>query len=147
MTTNVQTSAGSILAISSSLPSTNDSTGFGALSFSNIGELVDMGEYGKKYTLVTHAPLATRLLQKFKGGYDPGTQQLVLGKYIADAGQALLLAASNSDAAYSFRITFQDGTHTAFTAKVMSFMTKISTLNTILGATAEVQITTDTVDY
>lgn len=60
-----------------------------------------------------------------------------------DAGQTILQAASNSDADYSFKITFQDNSDMYFTAKAMEFMTEVGSLNNILGLSVKLEITSD----
>lgn len=71
---------------------------------------------------------------------------LTLAKATTDAGQILMTTASGSDADYSVHITFQDGTDAYFTAKVMSFKTSIGGVDSILGATATLEIISDIVE-
>lgn len=146
MTTLAQTVAGSSLKISAALPATYDAAGFAALSYTPVAEVTDIGSLGKEYTLVTHNPVGDRNTYKFKGSYNQGALALKLAKAIADAGQTLLLAASNSDASYSFLITLQDGKKMYFTGKTMSFMTNIGTVNNILGADVKVEIDSDIIE-
>ncbi len=149
MTTLAQSVAGSLLKISAALPATYDSTGFGALTYTTVAEIVDLGSgLGKKYDLVTHTPVGDRKKYKFKGGYDNGALSVKMASAtsnVADAGQTLLIAAAASDADYSFKITIQDGSDYYFTAKTMNFTTDFGTLNNILMANAELQITSDIV--
>jgi len=72
---NVQTSAGSVIAISTTAtaPATYDATGLAALTYAAIGEVTNLGEYGRVYNLVTHNPLASRKTVKRKGSYNDGT--------------------------------------------------------------------------
>ncbi len=153
MTTQAQTVAGTKLYISSTLPSTQDSnvtTGFpGIATFNLIAEVTDMGELGKTYDLVTHQPVADRQKYKFKGGYDNGSMSIQMAKITlagSDVGQAMFKTAGSSDSDYSFHIVFQDSTDMYFQGKVMGFKTKIGSLNNILGATAEIQITSDIIE-
>lgn len=149
MTTKAQTVAGTTLSISASLPATYDAAGFSALSYVTVAEITDMGDIGKAYTKVTHNPVNDRKTYKFKGSYDNGTQSLVLGKATlanTDAGQVIMKAASDSDADYSFHINFQDGSDSYYTAKVLSFVTKIGSVNNILGAMASLELTSDIVE-
>ena len=62
-----------------------------------------------------------------------------------DAGQTLLIAAADSDADYSFRITIQDGSDYFFAAKVMDYTTDYGSLNNILMANASLEVTSDIV--
>ena len=54
------TSAGTKLYVSASLPATYNSAGFGALTWTEVGEITDFGEWGKEYTVVNHNPVGTR---------------------------------------------------------------------------------------
>lgn len=144
MTTKSQTVAGTTISISAALPTTYDATGFGALSYSAIAEVTDIGTYGREYTKVTFNPLADRNTYKFRGSFDSGNLDLKLGKTTlanVDAGQVLLTTASQSDADFSFKIVLQDGSKAYFTAKVMSFTTAVSSVNNILMGECKVEIT------
>lgn len=149
MTTRAQTVAGTLIAISASLPATYDSTGFSALSYTTIAEVTDIGSLGKDYTLVTHNPVNDRKTYKFKGTYNNGTLALKLAKATqasTDAGQVLATTASGSDASYSFHILSQDSSDMFFTGKVMSFMTNVGGPNSILGGDIKVEIDSDIVE-
>jgi hypothetical protein len=145
MATQAQTVAGSSLKISAAKPATYDAAGFGALAFTTVGEVTDIGSLGKEYTLVTHNPVGDRKTYKFRGSYNNGALALKLAKALSDAGQAMLLAASESDTSYSFCITLQDGKKMYFTGMTMSFITNIGTVNNILGADVKVEIDSDIV--
>ena len=67
MTSKAITVAGTVVSISAGLPATYDSTGFTALTFTAIGEITDVGTFGKDYTLVSHNPVGDRKTYKFKG--------------------------------------------------------------------------------
>jgi len=146
MTTKAQTVAGTSIAISASLPATYDNSGFSALTYTTLGEVTDIGTFGKDYTLVTHNPLNDRKTYKFRGSYNNGSLSVKLAKATlvsTDAGQVIALAASNSDSSYSFRVTNQDGSKAYFTAKTMSFMTNVGSINSILGAEIKLELDSD----
>jgi hypothetical protein len=146
MASNAFTSAGTTVAISASLPATYDAAGFGALTFTTIGEITDAGEYGKEYNLVTHNPLADRKTYKRKGSYNNGSMTLQMGRVPDDAGQVLLLAAQDSDNSYSFEVTLQDGTVNYFTGQVMSYLTSIGSVDQITSASVTVEVDSDIVE-
>jgi hypothetical protein len=146
MASNAFTSAGTTVAISASLPATYDAAGFGALTFTTIGEITDAGEYGKEYNLVTHNPLADRKTYKRKGSYNNGSMTLQMGRVPDDAGQVLLLSAQDSDNSYSFEVTLQDGTINYFTGQVMSYRTSIGSVDQITSASVTVEVDSDIVE-
>src|SRR4030067_1772041 len=101
----VRTSATTTLAISAGVPATFDNAGYVALSYTQVGEITNFGEFGREFTLVTHHPVASRGTQKLKGAFNEGAIALQLGLDTDDAGQVLMKAASASDRPYPFTIT------------------------------------------
>lgn len=134
------TTAGTVISASASLPATYDLAGFAALSYTAVGEITEIGEYGKEYNIVTHTPLATRRTQKLKGSYNEGSLALQMAYDSADSGQTILIAALDSDASISFKITDQDGTVDYFTGKVMSYRKNIGGVDSIRSASTAIEI-------
>lgn len=130
----VYTAAGTQFAVSATLPASHDIPGFQALTFTDIGELVDGGSGGKVFNKVDHSPLGEREVLSLKGSFTQGTRDLELGRDILDAGQNVLLAGLESDNAYAFRITFQNGDLIYVTATIDSYTDNIGTIDSIVGA-------------
>ena len=133
------TSAGSTLAIGNA-PATIDAAGFGAVSYTTVGEITDIGEFGKEYNLVTHSPLGNRQIKKFRGSFNNGSLQLQMARDPSDSGQAAMITALESDDSKSIKVTLQDGTILYFTAKVMSYRTSVGSVDQITGATTTLEI-------
>jgi hypothetical protein len=144
MSMAVHTAAGASIGISASAPATFNVAGYDALTLTNVGEVTDLGEFGREYALVTHNPLATRATIKRKGSYNEGQISLQLALDADDAGQILLRAASESDADHYFGITDQDGTVYFFPAQVMSFKINVGSVDNIVTATVTLEITSAT---
>jgi hypothetical protein len=140
----VKTAAGTIISISATVPGTFDQAGYegSGMNFVPIGEITDGGEHGRKYASIKHSPLATRGIVKFKGSFDEGTKTLQLGLDSDDAGQIIAKAASVSDNDYSFKVAYPGGDIDYFQAKVMSYVKGTKTVDTIVTATIEIDITT-----
>lgn len=138
----VRTSAGTTLKVSASAPATFNVAGYSALTFTAVGEITDLGEFGREFALVTHNPVGTRGTQKFKGSFNEGTMNLTLGLDTDDAGQVLMKAASLADSAYSFEVTTQNGDTYYFQAMVMSFKVGIGSVDSITTATCTLELTT-----
>ena len=138
----VFTTAGTVIAISASNPATFDQSGYAALSYTGIGEVTDLGEFGREYNEVTHNPIGTRGTKKLKGSFNEGTLALQVGLDTDDAGQDLLYTASGSDNDYSFKVTAQNGDVYYFQAKVMSFKRAFGGVDQITSATINLSITT-----
>ena len=77
----VRTSAGTTLRVTASAPATFNSAGYTTLFSTSpvpalVGEVTDLGEFGREYALVTHMPVGNRGTQKFKGSFNEGTNTL-----------------------------------------------------------------------
>jgi len=115
----VSISSGATLGVSSALPVTFDAAGYNALTFTNIGEIVDAGEIAKAFNVVSHQSIGRSYPQKFKGTYDIGNFSLTVGTIKADAGQVLLQSGLAATASYSFKITLASGDVAEFTGKIL----------------------------
>ena len=124
-----QTSAGTTIGVSATLPATETTTDYGTLTFINIGEVESIGEFGTEYNEVTFTALDNRRVRKFKGSYNPGTVALTVALDGADSGQQALDTALDSDADVAFEVTLQDGTLRYFSGKVMSYTTNVSSVD------------------
>lgn len=138
-----KTSAGSTLQISASQPATYNASGYAALTWTAVGEITDLGEFGREYNLVTHNPVGNRATQKKKGSFNEGTMNLGLGLDTDDAGQILLKAAAQSDADYSFMVTTQNGDKYYMQAQTMSFKVGVGSVDQITSASVTLEITTN----
>jgi len=134
------TSAGTTIGVVSGAPATFDQAGFGALTFTAIGEITSAGEFGRQYNLVTHNPLDSRETIKRKGSFNSGTLALEMGRVPADVGQVVLVAGADSDTSHSFEVTLQDGTILYFTGQIMSYTTNVGSTDQITTATVNVEI-------
>ena len=146
MTSKAFTSAGTKLHISASAPATYNSTGFAALTWTEIGEVSEMGEFGRQYNLVTFNTLGDRRTVKRKGSYNDGTIACQMARVPDDAGQTILVTAVNSDASYSIKVTLQDGTVFYTTAQIMSYTTNIGNVDQITSATVNLEIDNDIIE-
>ena len=140
------TSAGSKLSISAAAPATYNAAGYAALIFTEIGEISDLGEFGRQYNLVTYNVLSQRRAIKRKGSYNDGTISAQMARVPSDAGQAILVTAVNGDASYALKIELQDGTMFYATAQIMSYTTSIGNVDQITGATVNMEIDNDIIE-
>lgn len=145
-TSPVFTSAGTTISVSASLPGTYNLAGLSGLSYTAIGEVTDLGEFGREYNLVTHNPLGDRRTVKRKGSYNDGAVSMTLARVPNDAGQALLIQGLDSDNSYSFKVVLQDGTIQYFTGQIMSYTTNIGGVDQITGASVTIEIDDDIIE-
>lgn len=140
------TSAGTTLHISAILPATYNLASFEGLTWTEIGEVSDLGEFGRQYNLVTFNPLGGRRTVKRKGSYNDGTIAAQMARVPSDAGQVVLTAAVNSDNSYAIKITLQDGTKFYTTAQIMSYTTNVGNVDQITAATVNLEIDNDIIE-
>jgi len=143
---SVNTSAGTTLAVKAGDPGTYDSAGYATLFTSGssvVGEITDIGEFGREYQLVTHNPVGSRGIQKFKGSFNEGQMVLQLGLDTDDAGQIVMKAAADSDDDYSFKVTDPSGDIYFFQGKVMSWKVGLGNVDSISSATCNIELTTN----
>ena len=149
MASGAFTSAGTTIGLTSTAPGTyddNTTDGLPTLSYTAIGEVTDLGEFGREYSSVTHNPLGTRRTVKRKGSYNDGNVSMTVARVPGDVGQAELTAALDSDDPYYFNVTLQDGTNLYFAALVMSYTTNVGSVDQITTASVSVEITDDIIE-
>jgi hypothetical protein len=77
-------------------------------SFTEVGQILSISEFGRVYKEVVYTPLSTRGDQKFKGSYNDGGCDLTLGRDTNDTGQVALRVALDVDADYNFKYVPND---------------------------------------
>ena len=148
---SVQSTAGTVLSVSIATPATQDEAGYSALSYTEVGEVTDLGEYGSDGNLITYQAIGERLDQKLKGSINAGSQSLQLGRDIVDAGQAILKAASTNGSAtvdtnLSFKIGYKDGSIDYFQALVMNYVNSLGNSNQVTAANCNIELNTEIVE-
>lgn len=141
-----QTAAGAELAIAAAgTPQTFDEAGYSGMVYTDVGEITNIGEFGKEFNLVTHQPLATRGVKKGKGSFNNGTLTPVAALDGDDAGQLALMAAAESDDSYAFRVTLQDGSVYYMMGKVMSVRTSVGGVDDVVTVSPTIEVDSDPV--
>lgn len=143
MSSGAFTSAGTKIFIGAALPLTYDKAGFEAVVWEEIGEVTDLGEFGREYALVTHNPLGDRRTVKRKGSYNDGQVAMQMARVPSDDGQDDLIAARDSDDSFAFKVVLQDDTHLYFSAQVMSYTTNVGSVDQITSAAVALEIDND----
>lgn len=140
------TSAGTTLSISAAAPATYNAAGFQALTWTEIGEVSDLGEFGRQYNLVTFNTLGNRRTVKRKGSFNDGTIAAQMARAPSDAGQLILTTAVDDDSSYSIKVVLQDGTIFYTTAQIMSYTTNVGNVDQITSATVNLEIDNDIIE-
>ncbi|MCG7574850.1 hypothetical protein MHM39_14860 [Phaeobacter sp. CNT1-3] len=136
-----QTGSGVALAISLDAPAAHNEAAINSISFDEVGEVTNIGEFGKEWALVTHKPLASRGTKKGKGSYDNGNLNPSLALDPNDAGQTAMETALNRDEPAYFRITLQDGTTYFLEGLVMKFRPNVGGVDDVVTAPTTIEIT------
>lgn len=138
-----QTAAGSTLAITVATPATQDAAGYGALTFTDIGQVEKLGAFGASFAKVEFQPLKGPK-QKYKGSADYGALQPSLALDSADAGQTLLQTAGDDETQklYGFRVTYQDGSKRFFMGRVFGMPENADGADSMLTAAPAIEICT-----
>ncbi len=120
--TDVTVNTGTTMGISATLPTTFDAqaiTGYTALTFIDVGEVIDIGEIAKAFAGVEHQSLSRAYKQKLKDTFDISNVSMTLGKVTTNTGQAALQTALASSASVAFELVLPSGDIVNLTGKVM----------------------------
>lgn len=129
------TAAGSSIAISAALPATEDTAGYAALTFTDIGGVEKLGAFGATTAKVDFQPLKGPK-EKLKGSTDYGSLTVSLAHDKADAGQTLLRTAGEPDnnALYAYKITFANGDRRFSQGRVFGYPETVDGADSIIMA-------------
>ena len=148
-TSNVFTSTGTFFAVVEGAPLTYDQAGFEALTFVDVAEVTDLGEFGAVYNKVDHAALERRNIVKRKSMVDYGSVSVQLGRDPSDAGQQLLIDGADGsarDSIFSISVTLQDGSISYFTSQIYSYTTNVGAGDQIVGSTVQLEIDNEIIE-
>jgi hypothetical protein len=142
------TSTGTKLSVVAEDPATFDDVGYEALTFVEVGEVIDLPEYGPNVQVVESNPLATGITEKFKGFINYGSQSMGLEFDSEDAGQIILAAGvegATKNAQHAVKIEYQDGSTDYYSARIFSYTKAPGGANSMVGSTVQVEINTPVV--
>ena len=141
---DIVSSVGTVVSVSTSAPATYNSTGFSALTWSTCGELAELPSFGAEAALATHTPLATGIVAKRRGSLNYGSVALTMAVSDTDAGQTILQdaaeAAAGADALVSVKVVLVNGEIQYFTAQVMSYKVNVGNADAITMAEVTLEI-------
>lgn len=143
----IETVASSKLYVSAALPATYDAAGYAALTWSEVGELTNIGSVkGREYNTSTHSPIGTAQIIEKKASYKLGNADMTVGWDEDDAGQVIIETGANSQSAvYAFKLLKQGGTIRYFTAQVMKFVENMGSIDDVVQGQFTLLRQTDTV--
>jgi hypothetical protein len=148
----VNTAAGTKIFIGPQAEATLDTiVEYDALSYTELGEVEDIGEFGDQANPVNFTALADGRVRKLKGSMDAGNLQAIVGFDGNDAGQLLLPAALASKKDYAFKVVLNDGADGSpsqdtvfyFRGKVMSKTVNPGSVDNIVRSTVNIGINSE----
>ena len=142
-----RTADGTTVGASTPAPATIDASGYAALTFVDVGEVVDVGEIGQNYADVTSYNLSGREVTHFKGSTDWSETPITVDNDQTDAGQIILRVHHNGasvDAPVSIKVLHQNGDIEYFQALVYTFTSSSLAQDTIYRANVSMRIVIDT---
>lgn len=107
------------------LPATDTAAEYAALTWVEIGEVEDMGEFGDESSDVTFSAVSDGRVRHLKGVRDAGTLALVCGRDPLDAGHIALKAAEKTKFSYPIKVQAADAPSELYADSVYYFNAKI----------------------
>ncbi len=137
------TSAGTMIAMTSAVPTSQDAAGYGALAFTTIGGVESIPAFGAQVAVNSYQPLAGPQ-EKHKGPVNYGSLQIPMALDKADVGQILLriAAAPSNNATYAFQVTFPNGDKRYFQGRVFGAQETPGSATNVLMLTSTIEINT-----
>lgn len=142
-----QTAAGAELRVSLSHPATFDDPGYSALVAGStlVGEVSNIGEFGKEFQTVTFNSLSKRATDKRKGSYNNGTLNPTVALDPSDAGQTIMEQLLESDDSGTFFVVLQDGTTYGMDGYVTAFRPSVGEVDSVVTATCTIEVSAEDV--
>ncbi|PZQ21245.1 MAG: hypothetical protein DI569_12515 [Sphingopyxis macrogoltabida] len=134
------TAAGTTIGISAALPTTEDPTGYSALTFTKVGGVEQIGTIGATTNKVEFQPLDGPK-EKHKGSTDFGSLQPSMAYDEDDAGQVLMRTAAEPDnnALYAFEVTYPTGEKRWSQGRVFGFPENVGNADSIVTANPTIE--------
>jgi hypothetical protein len=98
------------------------------LTYTEVADVVSIGEYGGTANVPTYVPLKTGIVVKRVGSIDYGDAAIQMGRHMSDAGSVALKAGfdgANRGLVHSFKVTYADGGIDYFVAVISSFSSAV----------------------
>lgn len=144
----LKSGVGATFSIVSGEPATYDDTGFAALTFAEVGEVISIGAYGGTAEVLTQTPVKSGIIKKVKGSTNYGSQTLQFGLE-TDTGQAALQSGfdgANKNAIHSVKLEYSDGSVRYYTGLVTSFEFQEISASSFVNAASTIEVNNSVVD-
>lgn len=138
--------AGSKFQLCADLPLAYNAAGFNDLTWTDVGEVTSIGEFGANYNVIEHLSLADKRTRKFSGSYNNGSMSVEMAFDALDSGQLLALDIMDTGDECSVAIRLRDGSRYFSTGIITSFRRNVGTTDTMVTATVNVELNGDIVE-
>lgn len=132
-TGDTYTDLGTTFKVASGKPATEDQTGYGALSWGDVGGVVSLPERGDTVEDIQEPTLADGRNEHFGGLKDGGLLQIPIKHIESDTGQATLSSAAGTNTQYSFQEVDIDGEAHFYYGRVFEFKRREATTSSNKG--------------
>lgn len=131
---DIFTATGAKVFIGPSVTNATDTTGeFAALSWTEIGMVRSIGDYGDQSSIVSAAVIGDGRMRKAKGARDAGDFDLTVFPVADDTGQAALLAAESTYSNYGFKVVLPNRLNQGGTDQIDYFRGLVTSRRTNVG--------------
>lgn len=119
---DIFTATGTKIFIGPSVTNATDTTAeFAALTWTEIGLVESLGEFGDQSSAVTFAVIGDGRTRKAKGARDAGSVTITVGHDTTDDGQAALIAAEATYNNYAFKVVLPNRLNVTGTDEIQYF--------------------------
>lgn len=140
---DITISVGTELHIALGEPTTYDDAGFGALSYTEVGEVGSIPEFGGQAQVAEFIPIKTGIVDKRRGSINYGSSNIALANDFTDVGQAALQSGfdgANAGKIHSVKIVNSEIGTVYFTCVITSFRMNFNDANSITGASVTLEL-------
>lgn len=144
----LKSGVGATFSIVAGEPATYDDTGFAALTYAEVGEVISIGAFGGTAEVLTQTPVKSGVIKKVKGSKNYGSQTIQFGKQ-TDDGQAALQAGfdgANEFDTHSIKLEYSDGVVRYYTGLVSSFEFQEFSASAFVNTACTIEINNAIVD-
>ena len=119
-----------------------DLTAYEAQTYTEIGEVSDIGEFGDEANVITFETIGDGRVKKAVGTRDAGDLAITVARVDTDAGQIAARAASKTSDHHDFKVVLANGETFYFTGPVSSAKNQFGGPNEVLQTVFTVAIST-----
>jgi len=132
-TGDTYTDLGMTFKIATGAPASEDQTGYGALTWGDIGGVISVSERGDSVADISEATLSDSRVEHFNGQLDGGLLTLPIKFIEGDSGQSTLVSAAGTNTVYSMQEVDIDGEAHFYYGRVQSMRRREATTTSYKG--------------